>query len=127
MTRDAAKVPIEASRPIGTWRLIGGTAADADGRSLPPPYGPEPMGLITFTAGGRVMVVSGDGRPALPDGTSRDFGAYCGSYSFDGATLTVTVDGTSSPASRSAAARSAASASRARSWSSARRRRSSTA
>lgn len=97
MTRDAAKVPIEASRPIGTWRLIGGTAADADGRSLPPPYGPEPMGLITFTAGGRVMVVSGDGRPALPDGTSRDFGAYCGSYSFDGATLTVTVDGTSSP------------------------------
>lgn len=94
--RDAAKVPIEANRLIGTWRLVGGTAVDTEGRSLPPPYGPEPMGLITLTAGGRVMVMSGDGRPALPDGTSREFGSYCGSYSFDGATLIVTVDGSSS-------------------------------
>lgn len=94
--RDAAKVPIEASRLIGTWRLVGGTAVDTEGRSLPPPYGTEPMGLITLTAGGRVMVMSGDGRPALPDGTSREFGSYCGSYSFDGATLIVTVDGSSS-------------------------------
>jgi len=90
-------VPIEASRLIGTWRLIGGTAVDAEGRSLPPPYGPQPMGLITLNAGGRVMVVSGDGRSALPDGSSRAFGSYCGGYSFDGATLIVTVDGTSSP------------------------------
>lgn len=97
MTQDAAKVPIKASRLIGTWRLVGGTAVDADGRSLPPPYGPEPMGLITLTAGGRMMVMSGDGRPALPDGRPRDFGSYCGSYGFDGATLIVTVDGSSSP------------------------------
>jgi len=85
---------------VGTWRLVETAAQDPGGSPLPPhfaPYGPKPMGIVTFTADGRMMAVLCDGRPALPEGSAREYNSYCGNYSFDGETLVTKVDGASSP------------------------------
>ena len=83
---------------IGTWRLVAASARDPQGQSLPPPYGPQAIGRIVFTADGRVMVAVSDGRPQLPAGALREYGGYCGHYTFDGTTLTTQVDASPSPA-----------------------------
>src|SRR3546814_17631150 len=76
---------------VGTWRLVETEARDPDGSPLPDryaPYGPRPMGIVTFTADGRMMAVLCDGRAELPaDWPGRAYNSYCGNYSFDGATL----------------------------------------
>ncbi len=77
---------------IGTWRLVGAKSVDAQGRPLEPPYGPQAIGRIVFSADNRVMVAVCDGRPSLPAGVKRDYGGYTGHYSFDGTTLTTNVD-----------------------------------
>ena len=86
---------------VGTWRLVETAAQDPDGLPLPEryaPYGPRPMGIVTFTADGRMMAVLCDGRPELPAGSpAREYNSYCGNYSFDGETLVTKVDGASSP------------------------------
>ena len=83
---------------IGTWRLVGGTVRDADGKPLAAPYGPKGMGLVTFNRDGRMMAVLCDGRPALPAGTAkRDYASYCGNWRFDGKVLVTKVDATSDP------------------------------
>lgn len=85
---------------VGTWRLVATEAQDPDGSPLPAryaPYGPKPMGIVTFTADGRMMAVLCDGRPELPVGSAREYNSYCGNYSFDGTTLVTKVDGASSP------------------------------
>ena len=56
------------------------------------------MGRVTFSAEGRMAAVVVDGRPALPDGTARDYSSYCGIYTFDGKTLVTRVDAASDPA-----------------------------
>src|SRR4051794_31892127 len=53
---------------IGTWRLVRAAASAADGAPLPPPYGGQGMGRVTFNADGRMMAVLCDGRPSLPEG-----------------------------------------------------------
>ncbi len=83
----------------GTWRLVTTKAHDDAGRSLPPPYGPQPMGLVVFQADGRMMTVLCDGRATLPPDEPRQFMSYAGNYSFDGSTLVTRVDA-SSDASR---------------------------
>jgi hypothetical protein len=80
----------------GTWRLVATSAVDAEGRPLPPPYGPQPMGLVAFSPGGRMMAVLCDGRAEL-EGV-REYNSYCGNYSFDGARLVTRVDAASTPA-----------------------------
>jgi hypothetical protein len=82
----------------GTWRLVSAKSVDPQGRPLPPPYGPQAIGRIVFTADKRVMVAVCDGRPTLPDGTTRDYGGYTGDYTFDGTTLTTQVDAAPNPA-----------------------------
>jgi hypothetical protein len=77
---------------IGTWRLVAASAHDPQGRPLAPPYGPQAIGRIVFSADKRVMVAVSDGRPELPPGTKREYGGYCGDYTFDGTTLTTHVD-----------------------------------
>jgi hypothetical protein len=77
---------------IGTWRLVGAKSVDPQGRPLEPPYGPQAIGRIVFSADKRVMVAVCDGRPSLPTGANREYGGYTGDYSFDGTTLTTTVD-----------------------------------
>ena len=49
----------------GAWRLIDTKALDDTGQPLPAPYGPKPMGLVTFQPDGRMMTVLCDGRAEL--------------------------------------------------------------
>jgi hypothetical protein len=44
------------------------------------------------------MVAVSDGRPELPAGTKREYGGYCGDFTFDGTTLTTNVDAAPNPA-----------------------------
>lgn len=81
---------------VGTWRLVTTSAVDAGRRPLPQPYGPEPMGIVTFSAGGRMMAVLCDGR-AQVDG-AREYNSYCGAFTFDGKTLVTRVDAASTAA-----------------------------
>ena len=83
---------------IGTWRLVGAVSKDLEGRPLLPPYGPQAIGRIVFSADKRGMVAVCDGRPQLPTGTMREYGGYCGDYAFDGTTLTTNVDAAPNPA-----------------------------
>jgi hypothetical protein len=78
------------------WRLIEASAFDEEGRELPPPFGPCPMGFGMFEAERMIGAIS-DGRHSLPpDVQSRAFIAYTGEYQFDGTMLVATVDGASS-------------------------------
>ena len=87
------------ARIVGTWRLIGTLGVSDDGKTLPPPYGPIPNGVVCFQADGRMYCVLCDGRAELPTDMGRQFMSYAGNYSFDGATLSTRVDA-SSDASR---------------------------
>jgi Lipocalin-like domain len=80
---------------IGTWRLVAAAAKDASGKELPPPYGGRGMGRVAFTAEGRMMAVTCDGRPELPHGAPREYSSYCGNYVFDGRRLVTRVDAAS--------------------------------
>ena len=82
---------------VGTWKLVTAAARDRDGNKLPDPYGGNPMGRVAFTAEGRMMAVTCDGRPDLPQGAKREYSSYIGSYTFDGARLVTRVDGASDP------------------------------
>ena len=82
---------------VGVWRLASTRATDPDGRQVGRPFGPRGMGLVTFTADGRMMSVLVDGRASLPEGTPRQYSSYCGNYTFDGATLTTVVDANCDP------------------------------
>ena len=86
---------------VGTWRLVETEARDPDGSPLPAhlaPYGPQPMGIVTFTADGRMMAVLCDGRPELAAGwPKREYNSYCGNYRLDGDTLVTRVDAASDP------------------------------
>lgn len=79
---------------VGIWRLVESRARDDAGALLPPPYGPQPIGLITFTPQGRMMAVLSDGRVDVPaEDLPREYNSYCGAYRFDGETLVTRVDG----------------------------------
>jgi hypothetical protein len=86
----------------GVWRLVAAAAVDANGQTMPVPYGPRGMGLVTLTDDGRMMAVLCDGRPSLPEGSKREYASYCGNYTFDGSTLTTIVDANSDPGRLSA-------------------------
>ena len=68
-------------------------------RPMHPPYGPQPMGVVTFSVDRRMAAVVCDGRTSLPSGKgAREYNSYCGAYTFDGATLVTRVDACSDPA-----------------------------
>jgi Lipocalin-like domain len=77
---------------IGTWRLVATTAFDKQGRPMPSPWGPEPMGRIVFTKNGRMMAVLCDGRSSTPGGGKRAYSSYCGNYRVENNTLITLVD-----------------------------------
>ena len=91
----ATKAAGNGANLVGTWKVVGATSRDANGNSLPQPYGPKGMGLVTLNADGRMMAVLCDGRAELPEGTRRDYASYCGNYTFDGMTLVTKVDASS--------------------------------
>ena len=77
---------------VGTWRLVRAVARDADGGELPAPYGGQGLGRIVFGADGRMAVMMIDTRAELPDGAKREYGGYCGPYTYDGERLVTRVD-----------------------------------
>jgi len=86
------------NRIFGTWRLRSGKAVDDEGKSLEPPYGPTPNGVLCFEPDGRMFCVMCDGRTELPQGEPRQFMSYAGNYVFDGSTISTRVDASSDPA-----------------------------
>src|SRR5438067_11902101 len=83
---------------VGTWKMVGATARDRDGKPLPEPYGGKGMGRVAFTAEGRMMAVTCDARPELPRGAGRAYSSYRGNYRFDRQRRLTRVDATSDPA-----------------------------
>ena len=56
------------------------------------------MGVTVFSADRRMIAVLCDSRLVLPDGeTAREYNSYCGTYTFDGSTLTTIVDANCDP------------------------------
>jgi len=83
---------------VGTWRLVMTRAHNDAGEPMHPPYGPHPMGVTVFSADKRMVAVLCDARSALPaDEPEREYGSYCGTYTFDGVTLVTRVDCASDP------------------------------
>jgi len=76
----------------GTWRLVRAVSLDGAGNPLSPPYGGNGMGRIVFGADGRMAVMMIDWRETIPAGQSREYSGYCGTYTYDGKTLTTRVD-----------------------------------
>ena len=81
----------------GTWRMVRGIARDANGDELPPLYGGHPMARLVLGADGRMMAVTSDGRREIPAGEKREYGGYCGNYTYDGKQLITRVDGAVDP------------------------------
>lgn len=98
----------EGHRPLpeeqlgGTWRLLSCEARSESGEVIYP-YGEEPAGMLMYDAAGNMTVVlMRRGRPHfasgdLVKGTAEElkvafegFDAYCGRYTVDGASHTVT-------------------------------------
>ncbi len=78
---------------VGIWRLVMTRAHDDAGQPMHAPYGPVPMGVVMFSADGRMVAVLCDARPQLPaDEEEREYSSYCGNYTFDGTTLVTRVD-----------------------------------
>jgi hypothetical protein len=78
---------------VGTWRLAMTRAHDDAGQPMHPPYGPIPMGVVMFSADGRMVAVLCDARAQLPaEEGEREYSSYCGNYTFDGTTLVTRVD-----------------------------------
>jgi hypothetical protein len=81
---------------VGVWRLVMTRAHNDAGEPMHAPYGPKPMGVVVFSADGRMIAVLCDARPLLPDDEpDREYSSYCGNYSFDGTTLVTRVDAAS--------------------------------
>ena len=81
---------------VGTWRLVMTHGCDDAGKAMHPPYGPQPMGIVVFSADRRMIAVLCDSRAALPtDEPDREYTSYCGTYTFDGTTLVTRVDAAS--------------------------------
>lgn len=79
----------------GTWRLVASESTDPNGKPLPPPWGPFPMGRLVLSRSGRMMAVLCDGRIDIPDGELRKYSSYCGAFVVEGDLLTTKIDAAS--------------------------------
>ena len=83
---------------IGTWKMVRAVAQDGNGKALPAPYGGQGMGRLVLGADGRMMALLCDARREIPAGEKREYGGYCGNYTYDGKQLITRVDGAADPA-----------------------------
>ena len=83
---------------IGTWKMVRAVAQDGNGKALPAPYGGQGMGRLVLGADGRMMALLCDARREIPNGEKREYGGYCGNYTYDGKQLITRVDGAADPA-----------------------------
>jgi hypothetical protein len=79
---------------VGTWKLVSASSTTSAGERSETPYGPSPVGFLTYTAEGRVTaMISYDGRESLSFGGGtqeqqaeafKTFLAYAGRYKLSG-------------------------------------------
>jgi hypothetical protein len=83
---------------VGTWKLVSASGTTSPGEPSELPYGPSPVGFLTYTGDGRVTaLISYGGRKPLPFGGGtqeeqavafKTFLAYAGRYSISGENVT---------------------------------------
>jgi hypothetical protein len=87
---------------VGTWKLVSASSTTSAGERCETPYGPSPVGFLTYTADGRVSaMISYGGRTSLSvrGGTPEEqaqafktFLAYAGRYALSDDTVTHSVE-----------------------------------
>lgn len=87
-----------AAELVGTWKLVGASSTTSSGERIEAPYGVGPVGLLTYTAEGRISAVIGYGgrRPLSIGGGKieeqaeafKTFLAYAGRYTLSGDKVT---------------------------------------
>ena len=101
-TMQQGQQPLPAEQLVGTWRLLSCEGRSESGEVIYP-YGEETVGMLMYDAAGNMSVMlmrrgrphfaSGDlagGTPQELKAAFEGFDAYCGRYTLDGATGTVT-------------------------------------
>ena len=83
---------------LGTWKLVSASSTTSSGERSETPYGPNPVGFLTYTTDGRVTaMISNAGRTSLSIGGGtleeqaeafKTFLAYAGRYTFSGDKVT---------------------------------------
>ena len=83
---------------VGTWKLVSALSTTSAGEPSEVPYGPSPVGFLTYTGDGRVSALISYGeRKPLPFGGGtqeeqavafKTFLAYAGRYSVSGEKVT---------------------------------------
>jgi hypothetical protein len=86
---------------VGTWKLLSASSTTSTGETREAPYGPNPVGFLTYTADGRMSsVISFGGRKPLIFGRTgqalleeqaeafKTFLAYAGRYTQSGDQVT---------------------------------------
>jgi hypothetical protein len=86
---------------VGTWKLVSASGTTSAGDQAEATYGPDPVGFLTYTAGGRVTaLISYGGRKPLSVGSGltapleeqaeafKTFIAYAGRYTLSGDKVT---------------------------------------
>jgi len=86
---------------VGTWKLVSASGTASAGERAEAPYGPDPVGFLTYTADARVSaLISYGGRKLLSIGGGalasmeeqaeafKTFLAYAGRYALSGDTVT---------------------------------------
>lgn len=87
---------------VGTWRLVSASSTISNGERCETPYGLNPVGLLTYTAGGRVtaLISYGERKPLSFGGgimsspveeqaeAFKTFLAYAGRYTLRGDKVT---------------------------------------
>ncbi len=86
---------------VGTWKLVSASSTTSAGERSETPYGPSPVGFLTYTVDGRVTaLISYGGRKSLSAGGAtgapleeqaeafKTFLAYAGRYTLSGDKVT---------------------------------------
>jgi hypothetical protein len=83
---------------VGTWKLLSASSATSTGEPIETPYGPNPVGFLTYAGDGRVTaLISYGGRKSLSFGGGtqeeqaeafKTFLAYAGRYALSGDKVT---------------------------------------
>jgi Lipocalin-like domain len=85
----------------GTWKLVSASSTTSSGERSDTPYGPNPIGILTYTGDGRVSaLISYGGRRPLgalapvqeQAEAFKTFLAYAGRYTLDGDNVTHLVE-----------------------------------
>jgi hypothetical protein len=87
---------------VGSWRLVSWVEEETESKALHKNFGDNPIGVLTYTADGRVSIIFADPKrtaPASPKATDaeaaalyRSMVAYAGSYRLEGDKVFVKVD-----------------------------------